>query len=67
MLLGASSGISHCSAYRRPVPPTTISDKSSTRTKHPEEPHMNPKTGTKEFALLDPDGYYVMISALSTG
>lgn len=32
-----------------------------------EEPHMNPKTGTKEFALLDPDGYYVMISALSAG
>lgn len=32
-----------------------------------EEPHMNPKTGTKEFALLDPDGYYVMISALSVG
>jgi catechol 2,3-dioxygenase-like lactoylglutathione lyase family enzyme len=30
-----------------------------------EEPHVNPKTGTKEFALRDPDGYYVMISALS--
>src|ERR1043166_3357920 len=30
-----------------------------------EEPHVNPATGTKEFALLDPDGYYVMISALS--
>lgn len=30
-----------------------------------EEPHMNPATGTLEFALLDPDGYYAMISALS--
>jgi catechol 2,3-dioxygenase-like lactoylglutathione lyase family enzyme len=30
-----------------------------------EEPHVNPNTGTKEFSLLDPDGYYVMISALS--
>lgn len=30
-----------------------------------EEPHMNPATGTQEFALRDPDGYYVMISALS--
>lgn len=29
-----------------------------------EEPHVNPKTGTREFALHDPDGYYVMISAL---
>ena len=30
-----------------------------------EEPHVNPSTGTREFALRDPDGYYVMISALS--
>jgi len=30
-----------------------------------EEPHLNPNTGTNEFALRDPDGYYVMISALS--
>lgn len=29
-----------------------------------EEPHVNPRTGTREFALRDPDGYYVMISAL---
>ena len=29
-----------------------------------EEVHVNPATGTKEFALRDPDGYYVMISAL---
>jgi hypothetical protein len=30
-----------------------------------EEPHVNPNTGTKGFALRDPDGYYVMISALT--
>src|SRR5256885_2461904 len=30
-----------------------------------EEPQVNPNTGTLEFALRDPDGYYVMISALS--
>lgn len=30
-----------------------------------EEPHVNPATGTMEFALRDPDRYYVMISALS--
>jgi catechol 2,3-dioxygenase-like lactoylglutathione lyase family enzyme len=30
-----------------------------------EEPQMNPATGTMEFALRDPDGYHVMISALS--
>ncbi len=30
-----------------------------------EEPHLNPHTGTKEFSLRDPDGYYVTISALS--
>ncbi|MFO7276860.1 MAG: VOC family protein [Pseudomonadota bacterium] len=29
-----------------------------------EEPHVNPGTGTREFALRDPDGYYVMVSAL---
>src|SRR4051812_13089793 len=29
-----------------------------------EEPHVSPNTGTREFALRDPDGYYVMISAL---
>jgi catechol 2,3-dioxygenase-like lactoylglutathione lyase family enzyme len=29
-----------------------------------EEPHLNPSTGTMEFALRDPDGYYVMLSAL---
>ena len=31
-----------------------------------EEPHLNPGTRTLEFALRDPDGYYVMISALGT-
>ena len=30
-----------------------------------EEPHVNPNTKTMEFSLLDPDGYYVSISALS--
>jgi len=27
-----------------------------------EEPHVNPATGTREFALRDPDGYCVMVS-----
>jgi catechol 2,3-dioxygenase-like lactoylglutathione lyase family enzyme len=31
-----------------------------------EEPHVNPATGTREFALRDPDGYYVMVSALAS-
>jgi catechol 2,3-dioxygenase-like lactoylglutathione lyase family enzyme len=30
-----------------------------------EEPSVNPNTGTNEFSLRDPDGYYVTISALS--
>jgi catechol 2,3-dioxygenase-like lactoylglutathione lyase family enzyme len=30
-----------------------------------DEPHVNPNTGTMEFTVRDPDGYYVMISALS--
>jgi len=30
-----------------------------------QEPHTNPATGTAEFALCDPDGYYVMVSAWS--
>lgn len=30
-----------------------------------EEPQVNPATGTLEFALRDPDGYYVMVSALT--
>jgi len=30
-----------------------------------EEPSTNPNTKTLEFALRDPDGYYVMVSASS--
>jgi catechol 2,3-dioxygenase-like lactoylglutathione lyase family enzyme len=30
-----------------------------------EEPHLNPSTGTAEFSLRDPDGYYVTVSALN--
>lgn len=30
-----------------------------------EEPHVNPATGTREFALRDPDGYFVMVSAIA--
>jgi len=30
-----------------------------------EEPHVNPNTGTMEFSLRDPDGYYVTISAVA--
>ncbi|QPF87824.1 VOC family protein [Bradyrhizobium genosp. L] len=30
-----------------------------------EQPHVNPNTGTREFSLRDPDGYYVTISALA--
>jgi catechol 2,3-dioxygenase-like lactoylglutathione lyase family enzyme len=30
-----------------------------------EEPDVNQATGTMEFALRDPDGYYVMISSLT--
>ncbi|HYJ92183.1 MAG TPA: VOC family protein [Pyrinomonadaceae bacterium] len=29
-----------------------------------EEPNLNANTGTMEFSLRDPDGYYVTISAL---
>lgn len=29
-----------------------------------ETPHLNPSTGTMEFSVRDPDGYYVIISAL---
>jgi catechol 2,3-dioxygenase-like lactoylglutathione lyase family enzyme len=30
-----------------------------------EEPHVNPNTGTAEFSLRDPDGYFITVSALS--
>jgi catechol 2,3-dioxygenase-like lactoylglutathione lyase family enzyme len=29
------------------------------------EPRVNPNTGTEEFSLRDPDGYYLTISALA--
>ena len=29
------------------------------------EPEVSPSTGTREFALRDPDGYYVMVSELA--
>lgn len=29
-----------------------------------EQPHLNPNTGTQEFSVRDPDGYFVTISAL---
>lgn len=29
-----------------------------------EEPNLNPNTGTMEFSLRDPDGYYVTVSSL---
>ena len=32
-----------------------------------EEPHLNPNTGTTEFSLRDPDGYFVTLSALDPG
>lgn len=35
-------------------------------TRFEEEPHLNLNTETMEFSLLDPDGYYVSINALST-
>jgi len=34
-------------------------------TQFEEEPSLNPNTGTLEFSLRDPDGYYVTISALA--
>lgn len=30
-----------------------------------KDPEISPSTGTREFALWDPDGYYVMVSAFS--
>ena len=33
-------------------------------TRFEEEPHRNPNTGTDEFSLRDPDGYYLTVSAL---
>jgi len=36
----------------------------ATTSRFDEEPHLNPSTGTLEFSLRDPDGYYVTISSL---
>ena len=33
--------------------------------RHCASNHVNQNTGTAEFSLRDPDGYYVTISALS--
>ena len=30
-----------------------------------QEPSVNPNTGTREFSVRDPDGYFVTISALT--
>lgn len=43
----------------------TLSRARALVTELEEEPRVNPRTGTREFALCDPDGYYVMISALA--
>ena len=32
--------------------------------KFEEEPHQNPNTGTMEFSVRDPDGYYVTVNAV---
>ena len=32
-----------------------------------EAVHLNPNTGTEEFSVRDPDGYYVTVSALGPG
>lgn len=34
-------------------------------TRWEEERYVSPNTRTREFALRDPDGYYVMVSALA--
>jgi catechol 2,3-dioxygenase-like lactoylglutathione lyase family enzyme len=44
---------------------TALSGARSLVARLEEEPHLNPNTGTKEFSLRDPDGYYVTISALN--
>ena len=44
---------------------SALSGARTLTTRLEEEPHRNPHTGTMQFALRDPDGYYVMVSALS--
>jgi catechol 2,3-dioxygenase-like lactoylglutathione lyase family enzyme len=43
---------------------TALSRARALVTRLEEEPNWNPNTKTMEFALRDPDGYYVMVSAL---
>jgi hypothetical protein len=43
---------------------TTLMRARALVTRLEEEPHLNENTGTDEFSLRDPDGYYVTISAL---
>jgi hypothetical protein len=72
MWLAASNGINRSSVSRNQYLLMTISGKSSTRmgrscfvSRLAEEPQTHPASGTREFALRDPDGYYVMVSALA--
>ena len=44
---------------------TSLANARELVTHFEEEPNRNPNTGTMEFSLRDPDGYYVSISALS--
>jgi catechol 2,3-dioxygenase-like lactoylglutathione lyase family enzyme len=44
---------------------TALSRARALVTRLEEEPHVNARTGTREFALRDPDGYCVMVSAWS--
>jgi catechol 2,3-dioxygenase-like lactoylglutathione lyase family enzyme len=43
---------------------TTLARARTLGTRLEEEPYVNSNTGTMEFSLRDPDGYYVTISAL---
>jgi catechol 2,3-dioxygenase-like lactoylglutathione lyase family enzyme len=43
---------------------TALSSARALAARFEEEPHLNPNTGTAEFSLRDPDGYYVTINAL---
>jgi len=47
------------------LPETTPAHDGDLVSRFEEEPHVNPSTGTMEFSLRDPDGYYVTISALN--
>lgn len=41
---------------------TSLANARRLVTRLEEEPNLNPSTGTLEFSLRDPDGYYVTIS-----